>query len=57
VSPTYIGHPIMKRKKGEIKAWDIPYWGKAKDIADVFNAGIKEGVVSNTHDVSEFIET
>jgi len=42
VSPTYIGHPSLKRKKGELKAYDIPHWGKAKDIAEVFNKGVLE---------------
>jgi hypothetical protein len=42
VSPTYIGHPTRKRVQGEMKAFDIPYWGKASDIAAIFNEGMKE---------------
>lgn len=42
VSPTYIGPTKRKRKEGEIKAYDIPYWGRAADIADVFNKGMEE---------------
>jgi|GEM_PF-1270237 len=39
LSPTYLGRPGMKRIRGEMKAWDIPYWGKAKNIVRHFNAG------------------
>jgi len=37
VAPTYIGHPRLKRKKGEVKAYDIPHWGNAADIVAEFN--------------------
>lgn len=39
LSPTYINTPGLERKPGELKAWDIPVWGKAKDIADIYNEG------------------
>lgn len=42
LSPTYIDTPGRERKPGELKAWDIPIWGKAADIANVYNQGIKE---------------
>ena len=44
LSPTYVGPTGLKRKPGELKAWDIPHWGKASDIAAVYNQGIKEKV-------------
>ena len=43
LSPTYIGTPGLKRKEGEMKALDIPYWGKASDITDKFNQGTASG--------------
>jgi hypothetical protein len=42
LSSTFQEHPTMKRKQGELKAIEIPYWGRAADIADVFNQGIAE---------------
>lgn len=27
------------KKHGQIRAYNIPYWGKSKDIAEVYNAG------------------
>ena len=42
VSPTYTGPCKLKRKEGEMKAFDIPYWGKASDIVDVYNRGAEE---------------
>lgn len=42
LSPTYIDTPKLERKPGELKAWDIPYWGKAAAIAAVYNKGIEE---------------
>jgi len=42
VSPTYIGVRGHRRKEGELKAFDVPYWGKAADIAAVFNSGLAE---------------
>ncbi len=39
VSPTYIGPHKRKRKEGEMKAVEVPYWGKAADIAEVYNQG------------------
>jgi hypothetical protein len=40
LSPTYIGSGIgRERKPGELKAWDIPYWGKAADIACCLQSG------------------
>ena len=32
VSPTYLNNPKLKRQEGELKATEIPYWGKAADI-------------------------
>lgn len=42
VSPTYIGPTGSRRKEGEMKAFEIPHWGKAADIADIYNQGIEE---------------
>ena len=45
LSPTYVNVPGLERKPGELKAWDIPVWGKAQDIAAVYNEGcIDEGL-------------
>ena len=41
LSPTYhTGRSRKKRRRGELKAFDIPQWGTAKSIADVFNDGV-----------------
>lgn len=37
LSPTYLNVPGLERKPGELKAWDIPVWGKAADIAAIYN--------------------
>jgi hypothetical protein len=42
VSPTYINKRGVRRKEGEMKAFDIPYWGRADDIANVYNQGVQE---------------
>lgn len=42
LSSTFQAHPRMSRKEGEVKAIEIPYWGRASDIADVFNQGAEE---------------
>lgn len=42
LSPTYINTPGLERKPGELKAWDIPIWGKASDITDIYNQGVEE---------------
>lgn len=42
LSPTYIDTPGRERKPGELKAWDIPVWGKASNIADIYNQGVAE---------------
>jgi hypothetical protein len=42
LSPTYVDTPGLERKPGELKAWDIPVWGKASDIAAVYNIGVEE---------------
>lgn len=42
LSPTYINTPGVERKPGELKAWDIPIWGKAADIAKIYNQGAIE---------------
>lgn len=39
LSPTYIDTPGLGRKPGELKAYDIPIWGKAADIAAKYNDG------------------
>jgi len=41
LSPTYIDTPKLVRKPGELKAIEIPYWGKAADIAAIYNEGVK----------------
>lgn len=40
LSPTYIGVKGLSRKPGELKAFDIPIWGKAADIAAIYNEGV-----------------
>jgi hypothetical protein len=42
LSPTYIGVPKRERKPGELKAIEIPHWGKASDIANIYNQGKEE---------------
>jgi len=42
LSPTYIGHPTLKRAHGEMRAYEIPHWGKAADITEIYNQGIRE---------------
>lgn len=42
LSPTYVNTPGLERKPGELKAWDIPVWGKAADIANIYNEGVAE---------------
>ena len=42
LSPTYIDTPKRERKPGELKAFDIPMWGKASVIAAIYNEGIEE---------------
>lgn len=42
LSPTYIDTPNLARKPGELKAYDIPTWGKASAIAAIYNEGIAE---------------
>lgn len=42
LSPTYIDTPGLARKPGELKAFDIPIWGKAADIAAVYNEGAED---------------
>jgi hypothetical protein len=42
LSPTYENTPKLERKPGELKAWDIPIWGKASDIAAIYNEGVAE---------------
>ena len=39
LSPTYIGPTGKKRKEGEVKALEIPYWGTASAIATVYKRG------------------
>jgi len=42
LSSTFQEHPTRTRRQGELKAIEIPYWGRAADIADIFNQGVKE---------------
>lgn len=42
LSPTYIGVPKLNRKPGELKAFDIPHWGKASAIASIYNEGMEK---------------
>lgn len=39
LSPTYVDTPGLERKPGELKAYDIPIWGKASAIAAIYNEG------------------
>lgn len=47
LSPTYVNTPGLERKPGELKAWDIPVWGKASDIAAIYNQGVAEDARSS----------
>lgn len=42
LSPTYVDTPGLDRKPGELKAYDIPIWGKAAEIAAIYNEGVLE---------------
>ena len=42
LSPTYVNTPKLERKPGELKAWDIPIWGKAAEIAAIYNEGVAD---------------
>ena len=42
LSPTYVNTPKLERKPGELKAIEVPYWGRASDIAEVYNQGVIE---------------
>lgn len=42
LSPTYINTRGLSRKPGELKAYDIPVWGKAAEIAAIYNQGVEE---------------
>jgi hypothetical protein len=42
LSPTYVDTPKLERKPGELKAIEIPHWGKASDIAAIYNEGVRE---------------
>jgi len=42
LSPTYINVRGHERKPGELKAIEIPIWGRAADIASIYNQGITE---------------
>jgi hypothetical protein len=35
-------NPGRRKRHGRMKAYDIPHWGKASDIADIFNKGYKK---------------
>lgn len=53
LSPTYINTPGLARKPGELKAYDIPIWGKASQIAEVYNKGVIEDESKNVPSVDE----
>lgn len=42
LSPTYVNTKGLERKPGEIKAIEVPYWGRAADIAAIYNDGVAE---------------
>jgi hypothetical protein len=42
LSPTYQHTKGRERKPGELKAWDIPLWGKASAITGIYNEGVAE---------------
>jgi hypothetical protein len=48
LSPTYVNTPGLERKPGELKAYDIPIWGKAATIAAIYNEGIEDGRLAKT---------
>lgn len=42
LSPTYVNTRGVERKPGEMKALEVPYWGRAADIAAIYNLGVAE---------------
>jgi hypothetical protein len=46
LSSTFQEHPRMTRKEGELKALEIPYWGRASDITDIYNSGVAEEAIA-----------
>jgi len=42
LSPTYVNVRGHERKPGELRAWDIPVWGKASAITEIYNKGVAE---------------
>jgi hypothetical protein len=42
LSPTYENTPKLERKPGELKAFSVPHWGNAADIAAIYNEGVAE---------------
>ena len=42
LSPTYINTPGIERKPGELKAFDVPVWGRAAEIVKIYNDGLAE---------------
>lgn len=42
LSSTFLDRPGIKRKEGEVKAFEIPYWGRAEKIVEIFNQGVAE---------------
>jgi hypothetical protein len=42
LSPTYVNTKGRERKPGELKAYNIPIWGEAWVIAEIYNSGVKE---------------
>jgi len=37
LSPTFVDRKGLERKPGELKAIEVPYWGRAADIAAMYN--------------------
>lgn len=46
LSPTYVETKGLERKPGELKSLECPIWGRAADIADVYNQGAAEELVA-----------
>lgn len=42
LSPTYLNTPGRERKPGELKAIEVPGWGRAAHIAEIYNLGAAE---------------
>lgn len=42
ISSTFQDVPGITRREGELKAFDIPYWGRAETIVEIFNQGVAD---------------